>query len=58
LGTNNFFVGHALIHVVDIISGYLPPSHWLIDAPSVFVPAILRVILSFPGMRMPQVPSK
>src|SRR5688572_24902808 len=24
-----FFIGHALIHLVDIVMGHLPRSHWL-----------------------------
>jgi hypothetical protein len=46
-----FFVGHALIHVVDIASGDLPQSHWLIDAPGVFIPALLMIVLAFPPVR-------
>src|SRR5688572_6974914 len=40
-----FFVGHALIHFADILTGRVPHTHWLIDAPTVFVPAILLTIL-------------
>jgi hypothetical protein len=40
-----FFVGHALIHVADLLTGRVPPTHWLVDAPTVFVPAILLTIL-------------
>lgn len=39
-GLTFFVVGHALIHVVEIILGLLPPSHWLIDFPLIFVPAL------------------
>ncbi|MFN2494162.1 MAG: hypothetical protein ABR501_14900 [Pyrinomonadaceae bacterium] len=46
-----FFVGHALIHVVDIVSGSLPSSHWLIDAPGVFLPALIMIILALPDVR-------
>jgi len=46
-----FFVGHALIHVADILMGRMPHSHWLIDAPGVFAPAILMTILAVPGVR-------
>lgn len=51
LGLTIFFVGHALIHVVDIVRGRLPQTHWLIDAPGVFAPAILLVVLAFPSIR-------
>lgn len=41
-----FFVGHAAIHVVEIIVGLLPPSHWVIDFPLIFVPAIVLAALT------------
>lgn len=41
-----FFVGHALIHVVEILVGLLPQSHWWIDFPLVFVPAIILALLT------------
>ncbi len=41
-----FFVGHAGIHVVEILIGLLPPSHWLIDLPLIFVPAAILVALT------------
>jgi len=31
IGLTLFTVGHALIHVVEILIGLLPPSHWLIE---------------------------
>lgn len=46
-----FFVGHALIHLVDILSGQLPHSHWLIDTPGVFVPALIMTVLAVPQVR-------
>ena len=51
LGLTTFFVGHALIHVADIVMGRLPGAHWLIDAPGVFAPAVLLVALVFPSVR-------
>ena len=47
LGLVLFFGGHALIHVAEIAGGRLPPSHWLIDAPLTFLPAILLAALWF-----------
>ncbi len=41
-----FFAGHALIHVVEILVGLLPTSHWLIDLPLVFVPALILMVLT------------
>jgi uncharacterized protein YbjT (DUF2867 family) len=46
-----FFVGHALIHLADILTGRVPHTHWLIDAPAVFVPAILLTILAISPIR-------
>jgi len=40
-GLTFFVVGHALIHVFEILLGLLPPSHWLIDLPLIFTPAII-----------------
>lgn len=47
VGLTLFYVGHALIHVVEIAVGRLPPAHWLIDAPLTFLPAILLVAIWF-----------
>ena len=46
-----FFVGHALIHLFEILTGHLPATHWLIDGPGVFLPALLLVILGIPSVR-------
>jgi len=46
-----FFAGHALIHLADIASGRLPHSHWLIDMPGVFVPALIMIVLAVPFVR-------
>ena len=51
IGLTVFFVGHALIHLVEILAGQLPGTHWLIDAPGVFVPALLLLILAVPSVR-------
>ena len=51
VGLTAFFVGHALIHLFEILAGHLPGSHWLIDAPGVFAPALLLVILAVPSVR-------
>jgi len=39
--TSLFYWLHALVHVTDTLAGRLPASHWAIDAPGVYVPAIL-----------------
>src|SRR2546426_6859603 len=46
-----FFLGHALIHLADITAGRLPHSHWLIDLPGVFVPALIMLITAMPFVR-------
>ena len=43
--TTTFYVLHALLHLDDIVTGRLPPSHWAIDFPGVFLPAVLLVVL-------------
>ena len=46
IGLALFTVGHAFIHVVEISIGLLPPSHWLIDLPLLFVPAMLILAIT------------
>lgn len=41
-----FYVLHALVHVTDTLAGRLPPSHWTIDLPGVYLPAALLVVLT------------
>ena len=36
-----FLVGHALVHVYDTTSGALGHAHWWLDAPGVYLPAVL-----------------
>jgi hypothetical protein len=51
IGITVFFTGHALIHLFDILSGRLPASHWAIDTPLVFLPAVFLIILAIPSVR-------
>jgi hypothetical protein len=48
VGATAWYVGHAATHVWDILAGRLPHTHWTIDAPAVFVPAVLLVIIAMP----------
>ena len=48
LGITLFIAGHALGHVVEIIAGLLPHSHWYIDIPLVFLPACLLILAALP----------
>jgi hypothetical protein len=50
-GITLFFIGHAAIHVADILAGRLPHSHWGIDTPAVFLPPFLLVAMAFPPLR-------
>jgi hypothetical protein len=49
-----FYVGHAIVHLLDLVSGRLPHSHWGIDTPAVFLPALILVALIFVPQRKPQ----
>lgn len=46
-----FYVLHALVHVTDTLAGRLPPSHWTIDLPGVYVPAAIMVALTAAAAR-------
>jgi len=46
-----FFVLHAAVHVLDLLTGHLHAGHWLIDLPGVFLPALLLVVLCLPRYR-------
>ena len=51
LALTAFLTGHALIHLTDILAGRLPHSHWLMDTPGVFVPALVMIVLAVPVVR-------
>ena len=46
-----FYVLHAVIHVTDTLAGRLPASHWLIDAPGVYLPALVMVAVTLAAVR-------
>jgi hypothetical protein len=46
-----FYVLHALVHVTDTLAGRLPASHWLIDLPGVYVPAVAMLLLYWAARR-------
>jgi hypothetical protein len=52
VGLTIFLTGHALTHVLDIATGHLPATHWLIDLPGVFLPALLMIFLAIPSVRL------
>lgn len=41
------YVAHSVTHVIDLIDGALPASHWLIDIPFVFLPVVLLALLTW-----------
>jgi hypothetical protein len=43
-----FMVAHALGHVVEILIGLLPASHWWIDFPLVLFPGLILGVLAIP----------
>jgi hypothetical protein len=43
-----FYVLHAAVHVLDLVTGHLHAEHWLIDLPGVFLPAAVMVVLCLP----------
>jgi hypothetical protein len=42
-----FFAGHAILHLLDLLTSRLPHSHWTLDTPAVFLPAVLLICLNF-----------
>lgn len=40
-----FYVMHAGIHVYDTARGLLPASHWTVDLPGVYFPALLTLAI-------------
>jgi hypothetical protein len=44
-----FLVAHALLHVYDTAVGNLPGDHWWLDAPGVYLPAL---VLAAVGWRL------
>ncbi len=43
-----FMVVHALGHVIEILIGLLPASHWWIDFPLVLFPGLMLGVLAIP----------
>ena len=41
-----FYLLHAAVHVLDTARGLVPPSHWMLDFPAVYLPAILLVAVT------------
>ncbi len=45
-----FMFFHALGHVIEIVVGLLPASHWWIDFPVVLLPGLILGVLAIPGV--------
>jgi hypothetical protein len=43
----SFYVLHAVVHVADTARGLVGPSHWIVDLPGVYVPAVILVGLTW-----------
>ena len=41
VAVTGFTVIHALVHVVDTLRGLVGPEHWMIDLPSIYLPAVI-----------------
>ena len=50
LGITFFMVVHAISHILEMLFGQLPHSHWWIDFPLVFLPGILLAVLALPSV--------
>ena len=46
-----FYLLHALVHVTDTLAGRLPATHWSIDFPGVYAPALVMVALTLAAQR-------
>jgi hypothetical protein len=46
-----FLVSHALLHAYDTLRGALGHAHWWLDAPGVYLPAILVAIAAIQLLR-------
>ena len=42
-----FLVAHALLHVYDTAVGNLPNDHWWLDAPGVYLPAVVLAVATW-----------
>ena len=49
-----FLSAHAVLHVYDTASGNLPHTHWWLDLPGVYLPAVLLVVFFFCHPRRPR----
>jgi hypothetical protein len=49
-----FFTGHAILHILDLLTNRLPHSHWRIDIPAVFLPALLLILFTATRSKKPK----
>jgi len=44
--TTLFLIGHAIVHIIDLITGSVPFYHFWLDLPTVFLPALAYLIIT------------
>lgn len=42
-----FLVAHALLHIYDTLRGHLDHTHWWLDLPGVYLPAVLVGVMAW-----------
>ena len=52
-----FLGAHALLHIYDTVVGNLPHSHWWLDLPGVYLPALLLGVAAW-AHRAPRGPEQ
>lgn len=50
-----WLVAHAILHVVDVATGCLPPENLVIDSPGVFFPAVFMCVMTWLDFRWTRV---
>lgn len=46
-----WLVAHAILHLVDVATGCLPPENLVIDSPGVFFPAVFMCVMTWLDFR-------
>ncbi|MDF1686070.1 MAG: hypothetical protein P1U50_04690 [Parvibaculaceae bacterium] len=50
-----WLVAHAILHLVDVATGCLPPENLVIDSPGVFFPAVFMCVMTWLDFRWSRV---
>lgn len=48
IGVTTFFVGHAVVHLSEMMSGQLPTFRWPADLPLIHAPAAILLVIALP----------